>query len=126
MFRKFFIAITLLSGAFIFVNQNQAQSRLKAKTRTTNQAHDRYANQEVSYRQSNGKPGTKSRKTTTKIWGDPHVNERSSAPRTSSRSTSTKNPNATRKAQNILPYIEQDNVYKTAQPKRPNRAANRQ
>ena len=94
MLRKTLISLALLSWAFIFMSQIRAQrhpdseakskasqSRVKpkAKTVTTNKAHDRYANQEVGYRKSNGNDGAKSRKKTTNVWGDPHVNERSNA-----------------------------------------------
>lgn len=65
--------------AKIAATHKQPRVKPKAKTVTTNNAHDRYANQEVSYRKSDGNDGAKSRKKTTNVWGDPHVNERSNA-----------------------------------------------
>ncbi len=114
MLRRTLIALALLSCAFIFVGQAQAQRhpdfdakskasksrvKAKAKTVTTNKAHDRYANQEVSYLKSDGNEVAKSRKkTTTNVWGDPHVNESSKA-KTAKPNNPPTHPNQTQTSQ---------------------------
>ncbi len=141
MWNKNWLAIALviigMSLALIFVGAAQAQwhpdidkvknktprrttvAKTKPKNATPRPAHDRYANQEVGYRKSSGnevamesleKSKGLTRHTKSVVF-EPNDEPLWAKSKRTTRSAKTSNPKAAGNVRNLLPYLEQDNIY---------------
>ncbi len=143
MWNKNWLAITWMWMAFVFVGAAQAQwhpdidkgktktqrrisvAKTKPKTVTPRPAHDRYANQEVGYRKSDGnevamesleKSQGLTRQTKSVVF-EPNDEPLWAKSKRVTKSAKTRNPKASGNVQKLLPYLEQDNIYKHSNPK---------